>query len=258
MTGTGAAGAVATVSWTLRCAVGAGGRRVLPRRVDGVVRGGRGRRLRVRPGPERAAEAGARAAAVALAQPGAGQRAGVAAVPRFPLSDAGELEPQAAGGGQGGVAAGRGARGQPALRGDQPRVGADRDPAAVRTAVLRARGHGEPHQGAAAGPVRGPDFGGDASGEPVAAVLGPVRGGAAGGGRGGAGERAEGLGVVVLGVSAPGAVRAQPGAVAGGDAGIACGPAGGVFTLRQFAEQDGQSAPEPVPVDADMATRGDS
>ena len=39
----------------------------------------------------------------ALAQPGAGQRAGVAAVPRFPLSDAGELEPQAAGGGPGGV-----------------------------------------------------------------------------------------------------------------------------------------------------------
>ena len=35
-------------------------------------------------------------------------------------------------------------------------------------------------------------------------------------------------------------------------------PGGGVFTLRQFAEQDGQSAPEPVPVDADMATRGDS
>ena len=160
----------------------------------------------------------------------------------------------------------------------------DRDPAAVRAAVLRARGHGEPHQGAAAGPVRGPDFGGDAAGEPVAAVLDPVRGGAAGGvattraggdgagagavrddpgaaaegGRGGAGERAEGLGVVVLGVSASAAVRAQPGAVAGGDAGIACGPAGGVFTLRQFAEQDGQSAPEPVPVDADMATRGDS
>ncbi len=184
----------------------------------------------------------------ALAQPGAGQRAGVAAVPRFPLSDAGELEPQAAGGGPGGVAAGRGARGQPALGGDQPGAGADRDPAAV----LRARGHGEPHQGAAAGPVRGPDFGGDAAGEPVAAVLGPVRSGAAGGvattraggdgagagavrddpgaaaegGRGGAGERAEGLGVVVRGVSAPGAVRAQPGAVAGGDAGIACGPAG--------------------------------
>ena len=101
-------------------------------------------------------------------------RAGVAAVPRFPLSDAGELEPQAAGGGPGGVAAGWGARGQPALRGDQPGAGADRDPAAVRAAVLRA----------------------------------------------------EGLGVVVLGVSAPGAVRAQPGAVAGGDAGIACGPAG--------------------------------
>ena len=56
----------------------------------------------------------------ALAQPGAGQRADVAAVLRFPLSDAGELEPQAASGGQGGVAAGRGARGQPALRGDQP------------------------------------------------------------------------------------------------------------------------------------------
>ena len=35
-------------------------------------------------------------------------------------------------------------------------------------------------------------------------------------------------------------------------------PGGGMFTLRQFAEQDGQSAPEPVPVDADMATRGDS
>ena len=78
----------------------------------------------------------------ALAQPGAGQRAGVAAVPRFPLSDAGELEPQVAGGGPGGVAAGRGARGQPALRGDQPGAGADRDPAAVRAAVLRARGHG--------------------------------------------------------------------------------------------------------------------
>ena len=148
--------------------------------------------------------------------------------------------------------AGGGAGGQPALRGDQPGAGADRDPAAVRAAVLRARGHGEPDQGAAAGPVRGPDFGGDAAGEPVAAVLGPVRGGAAGGvattraggdgagagavrddpgaaaegGRGGAGERAEGLGVVVLGVSAPGAVRAQPGAVAGGDARIACGPAG--------------------------------
>ena len=43
----------------------------------------------------------------ALAQPVAGQRAGVEAVPRFPLSDAGELEPQAAGGGPGGVAAGR-------------------------------------------------------------------------------------------------------------------------------------------------------
>ena len=57
----------------------------------------------------------------------------------------------------------------------------DRDPAAVRAAVLRARGYGEPHQGAAAGPVRGPDFCGDAAGEPVAAVLGPVRGGAAGG-----------------------------------------------------------------------------
>ncbi len=150
------------------------------------------------------------------------------------------------------MAAGRGARGQPALGGDQPGAGADRDPAAVRAAVLRARGHGEPDQGAAAGPVRGPDFSGDAAGEPVAAVLGPVRGGAAGGvattraggdgagagavrndpgaaaegGRGGAGERAEGLGVVVLGVSAPGAVRAQPGAVADGDAGIACGPAG--------------------------------
>ncbi len=147
-----------------------------------------------------------------LAQNARLKRAGVAAVLRFPLSDAGELEPQAAGGGPGGVAAGRGARGQPALGGDQPGAGADRDPAAVRAAVLRARGHGEPHQGAAAGPVRGPDFGGDAAGEPVAAVLGP-------------GSRR---------------------------------PAGGVFTLRQFAEQDGQSAPEPVPVDADMATRGDS
>ncbi len=140
----------------------------------------------------------------ALAQPGAGQRAGVAAVPRFPLSDAGELEPQAAGGGQGGVAAGRGARGQPALRGDQPGAGADRDPATV----LRARGYGEPDQGAAAGPVRGPDFGGDATGEPVAAVLGPVRGGAAGG-------------VATTRAGGDGA-----GAVAGGDAGIACGPAG--------------------------------
>ena len=231
-----------------------GDRRVLPRRVDGVVRGGRGRRLRVRPGPERAAAAA------------------LAAVPRFPLSDAGELEPQAAGGGQGGVAAGWGARGQPALRGDQPGAGADRDPAAVRAAVLRARGHGEPHQGAAAGPVRGPDFGGDAAGEPVAAVLGPVRGGAAGGvattraggdgagagavrddpgaaaegGRGGAGEPAEGLGVVVLGVSAPGAVRAQPGAVAGGDAGIACGPAGETAGTPRAAARGRCVHPAPI------------
>ena len=156
----------------------------------------------------------------ALAQPGAGQRAGVAAVPRFPLSDAGELEPQAAGGGPGG-----GARGQPALRGDQPGAGADRDPAAVRAAVLRARGHGEPHQGAAAGPVRGPDFGGDAAGEPVATVLGPVRGGAAGGvattraGGDGAGAAAE---------------SGRGGAVAGGDAGIACGPA----VVFQFVSVD--------------------
>ena len=61
----------------------------------------------------------------------------------------------------------------------------------------------------------------------IAAVLRfPLSGAAAEGGRGGAGERAEGLGVVVLGVSTPGAVRAQPGAVADGDAGIACGPAG--------------------------------
>ena len=43
-----------------------GGRRVLPRRVDGVVRGGRGRRLRVRPGPERAAEAGGRRGGTAI------------------------------------------------------------------------------------------------------------------------------------------------------------------------------------------------
>ena len=121
----------------------------------------------------------------------------LAAVPRFSLSDAGELEPQAAGGGQGGVAAGRG-----------------------------ARGHGEPDQGAAAGPVRGGAAGGVATTRAGGdgAGAGAVRddpGAAAEGGRGGAGERAEGLGVVVLGVSAPGAVRAQPGAVAGGDAGTA-------------------------------------
>ncbi len=133
--------------------------------------------------------------------------------------------------GPGGVAAGRGARGQPALGGDQPGAGADRDPAAVRAAVLRARGHGEPHQGAAAGPVRGGAAGGVATTRAGGdgAGAGAVRddpGAAAEGGRGGAGERAEGLGVVVRGVSAPGAVRAQPGAVAGGDAGIACGPAG--------------------------------
>ena len=52
------------------------------------------------------------------------------------------------------------------------------------------------------------DFGGDAAGEPVAAVLGPVRGGAAGG-------------VATTRTGGDGA-----GAVAGGDAGIACGPAG--------------------------------
>ncbi len=39
-----------------------------------------------------------------------------------------------------GLASGRGARGQPALGGDQPGAGADRDPAAVRAAVLCARG----------------------------------------------------------------------------------------------------------------------
>ncbi len=90
------------------------------------------------------------------------------------------VQPGRGGRGRGRVAADRGAD-PAALGGDQPGAGADRDPAAVRAAVLRTRGHGEPDQGAAAGPVRGPDFGGDAAGEPVAAVLGPVRGGAAGG-----------------------------------------------------------------------------
>ncbi len=142
----------------------------------------------------------------------------------------------------------------------------------IRQRWPRVRGHGEPHQGAAAGPVRGPDFGGDAAGEPVAAVLGPVRGDAAGGvattraggdgavagavrddpgaaaegGRGGAGERAEGLGVVVLGVSAPGAVRAQPGAVAGGDAGIACGPAGETAGAPRAAARGRCVHPAPI------------
>ena len=62
------------------------------------------------------------------------------------------------------------------VRGDNQRLvvtSLDRDPAAVRAAVLRARGHGEPDQGAAAGPVRGPDFGGDAAGEPVGGCTGP-------------------------------------------------------------------------------------
>ena len=230
---------------------GAGGRGLLPGRSDGVVRGAGGAGLRVRLGKEPAFEAGDRAAAAALAEPGAGHRTGLAAVPRFPLPDADELEPEAARGGQGRVAARRGAREQPALRGDQPGAGTERDAGAVRAAVLCARGHGEPDQGAAAGPVRGSHLGGDDAGEPVAAVLGAVRGGHAGGaaaaraggdgagagavrddpgiaaegGGRGAGERAQGLGVVVVGVSTAGAVRAQPFAAAGGGAGIAGGPA---------------------------------
>ena len=230
---------------------GAGGRGLLPGRSDGVVRGAGGAGLRVRLGEEPAFEAGDRAAAAALAEPGAGHRTGLAAVPRFPLPDADGLEPEAARGGQGRVAARRGAREQPALRGDQPGAGTERDAGAVRAAVLCARGHGEPDQGAAAGPVRGSHLGGDDAGEPVAAVLGAVRGGHAGGaaaaraggdgagagavrddpgiaaegGGRGAGERAQGLGVVVVGVSTAGAVRAQPFAAAGGGAGIAGGPA---------------------------------
>ncbi len=141
------------------------------------------------------------------------------------------VQPGRGGRGRGRVAAARGADPAALAAGAGGGAGADRDPAAVRAAVLRARGHGEPDQGAAAGPVRGGAAGGVATTRAGGdgAGAGAVRddpGAAAEGGRGGAGERAEGLGVVVLGVSAPGAVRAQPGAVAGGDAGIACGPAG--------------------------------
>ncbi len=71
-------------------------------------------------------------------------------------------------------------------------------------------------------------------------------GAAAEGGRGGAGERAEGLGVVVLGVSTPGAVRAQPGAVAGGDAGIACGPAGETAGAPRAAARGRCVHPAPI------------
>ncbi len=83
----------------------------------------------------------------------------------------------------------------------------------------------------------------------VRAGAGAVRddpGAAAEGGRGGVGERAEGLGVVVLGVSAPGAVRAQPGAVAGGDAGIACGPAGETAGAPRAAARGRCVHPAPI------------
>ena len=74
--------------------LGRRGRRALRRpslRLSSQGRGGR--RLCVRLCEEHVAEKGDRAAAAALTQPGAGQREGVAAVSRFPPSDAGELEP---------------------------------------------------------------------------------------------------------------------------------------------------------------------
>ena len=89
-----------------------------------MVRGAGGGGLRVRIGPEPPAAAGLGTAAAAFAEPGAGQWAGVAAVPGLPLPDTGELEPEATGGGEGGMAAGPGAGGQPAIRSDEPGAGA--------------------------------------------------------------------------------------------------------------------------------------
>ena len=65
-----------------------------------------------------------------------GERSGVAAVPGVPLPDAGLVEPEPPGGGQGRVAAWRRRR-QSALRGDQPRPADDCQAGPLRRAVLR-------------------------------------------------------------------------------------------------------------------------
>ena len=97
-----------------------------------------------------------------------GDEAAGAGLRRAALSDAQDLEPRAAGGGQG-RAPGQGP--QPAVRGH---VAVGRGPggaAAVRAGLLRSRRDGEPDQGAAAAPVRRPDQRPDDAGQPGPAVL---------------------------------------------------------------------------------------
>ena len=72
----------------------------------------------------------------------------------FALPDAGQLEPRAAGGRQGG-APGQG--GQPAVRGHVAVGRGRRGAGAVRGGLLRPGRDGEPDQGAATAPVRRPD-----------------------------------------------------------------------------------------------------
>ena len=81
-------------------------------------------------------------------------RAAGAGVRRAALSDAQDLEPRAAGGGQG-RAPGQGP--QPAVRGHVAVGRGSRGTAAVRGGLLRSRRDGEPDQGAAVAPVRRPD-----------------------------------------------------------------------------------------------------
>ena len=97
-----------------------------------------------------------------------GDEAAGAGVRRAALSDAGDLEPRAAGGGQG-RAPGQGP--QPAVRGHVAVGRGSGGAAAVRAGLLRSRRDGEPDQGAAAAPVRRPDQRRDDAGQPGPAVL---------------------------------------------------------------------------------------
>ena len=89
---------------------GAGGRRVLPRRVDGVVQGGRGRRLRVRPGAGADRDPAAVRAAVLRArghgEPHQGAAAGPVRGPDFGGDAAGEPVAAVLGSVRGGAAGG--------------------------------------------------------------------------------------------------------------------------------------------------------
>ena len=105
---------------------------------------GRGCRLPVRPGAQRAPEGGAGARGLGGSAVVPNHRQGGSAVQGFRLPDRDLLEPTAAGCGQGRAPA---RRCQSAFRGDQPGQGKDRRPRPLRRSLLRPRRDGKPHQG---------------------------------------------------------------------------------------------------------------